>query len=67
MLSEQAAEIIQQELDKKPTVMLLCLLGDATDNLDCYQRAWELSNEKSARAQRHWGMYYFTRKQVSSV
>lgn len=28
----QAAEIIQQQIDVKPTVKLYCLLGDATGN-----------------------------------
>lgn len=60
----QAAEVIRQEMEKKETVKLWCLLGDATDDVECYKKAWELSGEKSGRAQRHWGMYYFTRKQV---
>lgn len=52
---------------KKETVKLWCMLGDATDDIDCYKKAWELSNEKSAKAQRHWGNYFFNRKQVSVI
>lgn len=63
----QAAEIIQQELDKKETVKLWCLLGDATDDPLCYEKAWELSGHKSGRAQRHWALYYFKRKQVAHI
>lgn len=66
-LRHKAAEIIQQEIDKKPTVTLYCLLGDATDDIQCYQKAWELSGENSARAQRHWGNYYFARKQYQEA
>ncbi|XP_055629741.1 tetratricopeptide repeat protein 27 [Toxorhynchites rutilus septentrionalis] len=62
-LRHKAAEIIQQEIDKKPTVTLYCLLGDATDDIQCYRKAWESSGETSARAQRHWGNFYFARKQ----
>jgi len=63
----QAAEIIQQELDKKETVKLWCLLGDATDDPLCYEKAWELSHHRSGRAQRHWALYYFNRKQVKHI
>ncbi|CAH0386434.1 unnamed protein product [Bemisia tabaci] len=62
-LRHKAAEVIQNELKKKETPKLYCLLGDATDDPDCYQKAWDLSNHKSARAQRHWGMYHYNRKQ----
>lgn len=61
----QAAEIIQQEISKKPTVMLWCLLGDVTGDVNHYETAWRLSEEKSSRVQRHWGFHYFTKKDVS--
>ena len=46
------------------TPKLLCLLGDATDDITCYQRAWQMSGEKYVRAVRSEGLYYFHRKQV---
>ncbi|KAJ1522894.1 hypothetical protein ONE63_002036 [Megalurothrips usitatus] len=66
-LRHKAEEIIRQELEKKETVKLWCLLGDATDNVECYEKAWILSNKKSARAQRHWGLYFFHRKQYGEA
>ncbi|XP_053685328.1 tetratricopeptide repeat protein 27 [Sabethes cyaneus] len=66
-LRHKAAEIIQQEISKKPTVLLYCLLGDATDDVGCYGNAWELSKETSARAQRHWGNYYFAKNQFAEA
>lgn len=60
----QAAEVIKQQLEKRRTVKLLCLLGDATDDEECYREAWELSEHKSGRAQRHWALYYYNRRQV---
>lgn len=66
-LRHKAEEIIRQELDKKETVKLWCLLGDATDNVDYYEKAWNLSKKKSARAQKHWGLYYFHRKQYAEA
>lgn len=44
---------------------LWCLLGDTTDDVSHYETAWKLSGERSSRAQRQWGYYYFTRKNVS--
>lgn len=64
-LRHKAAEIIRQEMEKKETVKLWCLLGDATDDISCYEKAWKLSNEKSSIAQRHWGLYYFNRKKYA--
>ncbi|KMQ83833.1 tetratricopeptide repeat protein 27, partial [Lasius niger] len=61
-LKHKAAEIIQQEISKKPTIMLWCLLGDVTEDVNHYETAWRLSEEKSSRVQRHWGFYYFTKK-----
>lgn len=58
-LKHKAAEIIQQELEKKPTVKLYCLLGDALDDINYYEKAWEFSKNKSGLAQRHFGMFYF--------
>nr|XP_032513586.1 tetratricopeptide repeat protein 27 isoform X2 [Danaus plexippus plexippus] len=61
-LRHKAAEVIQQQIDIKPTVKLYCLLGDATDDEDCYSKAWEFSEHKSSRAQRHWGNFLFDHK-----
>ncbi|CAG9807757.1 unnamed protein product [Chironomus riparius] len=58
-LKHKAAEIIQQELEKKPTVKLYCLLGDALDDITYYEKAWEFSKNKSGLAQKHFGMFYF--------
>lgn len=52
-------------MSKKPTVKLWCLLGDTTGDVSHYETAWRLSGGRSSRAQRQWGYYYFTRKNVS--
>ncbi|XP_075969928.1 tetratricopeptide repeat protein 27 [Anticarsia gemmatalis] len=61
-LRHKAAEVIQQQIDINPTVKLYCLLGDATDDVKCFEKAWEFSNHKSSRAQRHWGNFLFDHK-----
>ncbi|KAK9499865.1 hypothetical protein O3M35_002819 [Rhynocoris fuscipes] len=62
-LRHMAAEVIRERMKKGETVKLWCYLGDATDDTVCYQKAWELSGERSAQAQRHWALYHFRRKQ----
>jgi len=61
----QAIEIIKQEISKRPTVKLWCVLGDATGDVSHYEEAWKLSEERSSRVQRHWGFYYFEKQNVS--
>lgn len=66
-LRHKAAEVIKQEIDKKPSVKLYCLLGDATDDISCYETAWNFSGQKSGRAQRHWGNYYFGKQEYEKA
>jgi len=38
---------------------LFCILGDLEKSVAAYERAWEISNHRYARAQRSLGKYYF--------
>ncbi|XP_058808371.1 tetratricopeptide repeat protein 27 [Phymastichus coffea] len=66
-MKHKAAEVIRQQLDKKPTVKLWCLLGDATQEVQHYETAWKLSGEKSSRVQRHLGFYYYAKQQYTEA
>ncbi|GFR96902.1 tetratricopeptide repeat protein 27 [Elysia marginata] len=59
---EKAEFVIRQRLAVEETPALLCFLGDVTRNIEHYQRAWELSNHRNARAMRCMGYIYFQEK-----
>ena len=61
-LRHKAAEVIRQQLEKRETPLLYCMLGDATDDITHYEKALELSDNKSARAYRSLGLYFYYRQ-----
>ena len=67
MIPPQAESVIRQQLAIKETPTLLCYLGDVTRDRTHYQRAWEMSNHRSARAQRCLGYIYFHERDVSQL
>lgn len=48
-------------------ILILCLLGDATNNIALYEEAWTISGNRSSRAQKHWAFYYYARKEVRYI
>lgn len=61
-MRQRSAAILRDLLDNEQSPKLWCLLGDATDDIEHYHKAWELSKCRSSRAQKSLGDYYFFRK-----
>ena len=59
---DKSKEIAEKLLSNNPTPKLYCILGDIHKDPAMYEKAWELSNEKYARAQRSLGKHYYNQK-----
>ncbi|KAA0192482.1 hypothetical protein HAZT_HAZT001902 [Hyalella azteca] len=66
-MRQRSESIIRSLLEKEESPKLWCLLGDATDDIECYHKAFEISAEKSSRAKRCLGDYYFSRKEYETA
>jgi len=55
----EALDLIKGLLEQGPTARLWCCLGDLEKEAKHYEKAWEFSNGRFARAQRSLGRHHF--------
>ena len=60
---EAAEKLTRSLIAQGETPKLYCILGDTTQDIIHYERAWELSGESSARAMKSLGYHYFNIKE----
>lgn len=60
---EKAETVIREQLEVKATPNLWCFLGDVTGVIEHYEKAWELSKHRSARAMRCIAYLYFKKEE----
>lgn len=63
----EAEDMVKDLIEKQPSPRLWCCLGDIVKDPAHYEKAWELSNRRFARAQRALGKYYFDKKQLDKA
>ncbi|KAJ3337281.1 hypothetical protein HDU91_001525, partial [Kappamyces sp. JEL0680] len=57
--------VILQQLELSPhSAKLICLLGDVRSDTSLYEKAWEVSGKRFAKAQRSLAAHYFEKKEV---
>ncbi|XP_021944834.1 tetratricopeptide repeat protein 27 [Folsomia candida] len=67
-LKHKAEEVIREQIKKTgETQKLLVYLGDATNDITLYDKAWELSNHKSFLSRQRLGVYWFRKQQYEKA
>mmetsp|Transcript_10321 Transcript_10321/g.32889 ORF Transcript_10321/g.32889 Transcript_10321/m.32889 type:complete len:1110 (-) Transcript_10321:70-3399(-) len=55
----RAEELIRERLDVRPTANLMCVLGNLLQDPSWFEKAWEFSGKRYARAKRLWAIHAF--------
>ncbi|KEP60238.1 UNVERIFIED_CONTAM: tetratricopeptide repeat-containing protein [Hammondia hammondi] len=62
-----AEELLLERLKVRESPPLWCTLGDLRKSVECYEKAWTLSNKRCARAQRSLGHLYMREEKFAKA
>mmetsp|Transcript_44297 Transcript_44297/g.80262 ORF Transcript_44297/g.80262 Transcript_44297/m.80262 type:complete len:965 (+) Transcript_44297:34-2928(+) len=63
----EATDMVKDLIEQGPTPRLWCCLGDLEKDPKHFEKAWEMSNKRYARAQRSLGSYWFGKKDLAKA
>ncbi|XP_055331336.1 tetratricopeptide repeat protein 27-like [Paramacrobiotus metropolitanus] len=63
----KAEDLIVKELAARPLPSMWCRLGDLREDVECYDKAWELSKHRSFRSRKDLGRLYIKRKEFTEA
>jgi len=63
----EAMDMVKELLEASPTPRLWCCLGDLEKEPKHFEKAWELSKHRFARAQRSLGRHFFGKGQLAEA
>ena len=67
VFEKKAEQVIRQQLEIRETPDLYCSLGEVTKDIQCFEKAIEISKGRSARAFRMLAKYQFSKEQVRAI
>ncbi|KAH9193778.1 hypothetical protein AeNC1_004245 [Aphanomyces euteiches] len=64
---KRAEAVVRERLEVAPTPLMWCCLGDLTEDVSFYEKSWEVSEHRFARAKRTWARKMFEQGKIEEA